>query len=1154
MLPSSAAHGESRVGVLKPGSQEQQRGLIPTSSSSTQAIAARQQELQDAVSRHIEVLERTVVMREEEIAATYRQLAQLEEDYQFNLSLISERDEALQEASTDLSKAYGELSAIKLERDEACRLQESLEKERQVLRETIRHLESEREREWSKWRNEAGAQIALWEAKYVELEQKTKLKGEEEHTHYMALVAELEEERERLRTSRDASQQHYEASISELKKHHEEEQKRIQERLLETIKALEAGEQEKVALETRYQALQREVSLQQQRHAIALEAVQQGKVQEREELLKEMDERIYSVDMALRTAIAGRQEAEGKCEVLTARVATLEREAAVQTEEHQAAAAKWAATLQEVQSKVEHTESMCLAVEQERKAGAQQLEEECLTLRQELQQAKRAEEDMRHARDEWKEKAGEREREVERLSAEVEHWKAEEERTARRGKTNLLRTMERVQELEDAVEEMKETMREQQVRYHDITENAQGEASRLRQELHASEVARTALEEQFHLLRDSNKTQLLLESTQAEKEQLANRVMQLEHVNAEVRQQVATFTLELQNDPIIKEAKEYAVRIPELQRQLLEAQCERQVLQEKLQEREEELAGAKLQLLQRSPGFPGESISAPSLPHHTTPQTTTTASGTGERTAACSHCNMHTSAEVGTMNSHGHTCSSTLQQEHEVLRAMYENLRREVKANRARHARYLVRERMNNHRRPSHDRTSHRKRRGRVTKSGSSCTCSHSSSTLSSAYSASDAPSSSFTSTSAVEGAREGHAPSPPTPGGSTQRGPSESHHGSLHSSHRRLRRHRRSHRSLHHEWKTRTQSRDVSSSSQFSSSSVRHRRIKELEESVEQWQKKCLELEWLLQQTVQQRDTAKRQAAALELEKAALQRQIRSLTELNTFLKSQWRQQQDQRPILSSSLGSPSGKNTQIIPPPAVPSTSTFTAPSSDTAPTAAAAAALLRLLSSPSQLQQFWDAAAVGTAQKMNEKKERMGELPSSMLHSGGPSVTEPITTSTPSVVHSQRHGKESGGALRGEPMRSGIHGGEVDRAPRQSGEEEEPYRDRLRIIENDIAAIQYRIAKTSKRSEDKGEGSSGGGARVGSGPSRVHATSVLARSPKGGEWSRGAGASHPVAARASLERTRMDSSRGSRETGTDKTVAVRRGYGAVRHYGVV
>lgn len=1127
-VASSTATGGPSRGLLKSAFATSPSVPLSTSSSRTSAIAARQEELQATVSQHIEILEHTVVMREEEIAAAHRKLAQLEEDYQFNLSLISERDEALAEASNGLSRAYGELTSVKIERDEACRLQQRSEEECQGLRETVHHLEMERERESSKWRTEAGSQIALWERKYQELQQAMKVKGDEEHTHYMALVAELEEERERLRASREATQHHYETSLAEMKKVHEREQRTIREQLLQAIKLQEVSEQEKAKVEAHFQELQRDVALQQQRHAIVVEAQQKGKEQEREMLMKEMDERIGSVDVALRAAVAGRQDAEQAREALTARVVALEKEVLTQKQEYELATAQWEASRGDLESKVASAESIRVAAGRQRQADCQRLEEECQTLRQDLLRAQREGDELRTARDENRENVIQKEREVDRLTEEVRHWKDEEERTAARGKTNLLRTMERVQELEDAIEEMKDTMRLQQTRFHDITENANGEATRLRQELHASEVARAALEEQWHLFQDTNKTQLLLEGTREEKEQLAKRVLELERVNAEVRQQVATFTLELQNDPILKGAKENVVQISELQRQLLEAQYTHQVLQEKLREREEELARTKVQLLHHSSNATRDSSTPPfgtTKGTSTAPTTTTTTVSPSRPTIAGSHA--HPKTAVGEfVDTHGHTCASTVEQEHEVLRAMYENLKQQVKASCSRHSRYLLRERTGRRPLPSHTSASRHEKGERRKKASAS----------SSTRSSCSEENSSFSSSSAVFSSEASHHPGevdshlrqPPTPGGSTQRCPSFSH-----PSRRRRRRRRGGHRGGS---KRVPNSRGTSPS--FPSSS-RSSSIRVREEAAEVWRKKCIELEWYLQQMIQQRDAAQRQVTALELEKAALLRQVRSLTELNTFLKSQWKQQQEHRALPSSSYITSTSKPIST----ALPASAHSGVPL-DVSP--AIASALLRLLSSPSQLQQFLH-SGVEPAQSGG-----MGGASVSASYRTPDTLADAASLLQP--LHDRREGTKDGATSREHDETSEKSRGDPNgRVLRGNTTEEEAYADRLRAVEAEIATMQYRIVKNSKHSAIKArDDRRQGGERGGRGE-----TQDLSHSPVGVQGKGvvgGTGSSRYYRSALGQEKgTRTTPSTVLRESLMDAPITVRRGYGAVRHYGV-
>ncbi|EPY17103.1 peptidoglycan-binding protein lysin domain-containing protein [Strigomonas culicis] len=90
---------------------------------------------------------------------------------------------------------------------------------------------------------------------------------------------------------------------------------------------------------------------------------------------------------------------------------------------------------------------------------------------------------------------------------------------------------------------------------------------------------------------------MLVQALRGEKEVLERQVHELERANGEIQQQVASFTLELQNDPLIKSAKETQARAQQLQEELVEAREEVQRLRDRLRDKEEEMGRYQMDIL-----------------------------------------------------------------------------------------------------------------------------------------------------------------------------------------------------------------------------------------------------------------------------------------------------------------------------------------------------------------------------------------------------------------------------------------------------------------------------------------------------------------------------------------------------------------------------
>eukprot|EP00796_Vickermania_ingenoplastis_P013472 gene13472-9280_t len=759
-------------------------------------IAACQQELQQAVGQHIQTLERTITELETELAGTQRQLEQLEEDYRFNLALIAERDEALEAAAQDLSQLYGEATAAKQEAQEQRDTLALLQDKNTILTETVKRLEAEREHTAARLRREAAATQKFHAEAFQAEEGRLQQQRQEEHQHYMQLVAEVEAERQRL----TAEQERMETKAAQLQQEHIEELQTLRQRLERAVEAHDGALAGQQAAEARVRELQRELEVQQQRHQIAVDALKRGKNQEQLALEREMDERMAKVEQTLRSAITEKLQLQQEKDAREQRIHELEAVLAQQVRGLQddlaAEAGRRAEAEEQVRRLNEELQSREVALQElsrRKHTDVAALEATCQQLREEVQERKREAETIRAGDWEKEEQLAQYRRELQRLTAEVEHWKAQEDRTAALSKANATQAAQRLGEFEVAVEQLKAALQEQQSRSQEVQTSAEAECAKLRRELHASEAARFAAEEQLQLIKDRDKTEILLQSMREEKEALARRVMELEHANQEVRSQVATFTLELQSDPVLKAAKENAAKVPALQQQLLDAQASLAALKDTVAEREAEVAAVKLQLLQQHQGSSRRSTTPPYA--------------TGMSPATPPY--------------------AQLQHEHHVLQTMYDNLRRQME-----------------------DEAQKRRRTP----------------FLSAAPHSDNAQSSTTSSGSWAERDEEGSRSS--SPWASAGRGASKETQPPSGGGGRPGHRHRRSARE--------------------------NGPLPQVEAEASSWRRRCLELEHHLQQVLQQRDGVQRQLEAVEEEKAALLRQVRSLTELNTFLKAQWRGRYD--------------------------------------------------------------------------------------------------------------------------------------------------------------------------------------------------------------------------------------------------------------------
>ncbi|RNF11256.1 200 kDa antigen p200 [Trypanosoma rangeli] len=588
-------------------------GLAGTSphSSTTAAeyaeIEQKQVELRSVVEHRIMTLERSLQRREEELEALRMQLGKTEEDYQFNYELIKDRDAALEEAATQLQVMYDELRRHKSEGSVAAKRLEGVEEEINKLRQQLREAEVEREQTLQGVQHKY--QLKEQELKETLGRKETALESEKQRLH--------EEYLHRFKALDDIQAETADKSkilAEELEKKWSQQVKGLEEKLNASAKAMDAIQREKAACESRYAETSQAFSLLKHEHA---------SLQEQHELaMTEAAEKQRNLEAKL-----------NECSTIMGQgIATVEDGMRQQTRR----ATRLEIECGQLQSQVTELQERLQAARIERDNEAKRFMDESLQLQENYRQAGRQMEEQRQTwadterqltlqlqrvRDELDEtrkqgdatssrigefqarlEASQKERaqsgeEIERLRRELQHCREEEQRTATHAQELRRSAEEKIIDASREVADAKEEVERLKKRLFELQERSQSESARLSRELHASEAARQALEEHFHLAEDTNGQRALLESLRHQKEALERKVLELEHTNAAIREQVASFTMELQNDPVVKSAKEAQRRVQELQEDLLRARDDAQRLRDAIREKEEESSRYQLEIL-----------------------------------------------------------------------------------------------------------------------------------------------------------------------------------------------------------------------------------------------------------------------------------------------------------------------------------------------------------------------------------------------------------------------------------------------------------------------------------------------------------------------------------------------------------------------------
>ncbi|KEG15151.1 200 kDa antigen p200 [Trypanosoma grayi] len=605
-----SAVGSSPVGAVTAanGAMEDASPLSTTTAAAEYAeIEQKQIELRSVVEHRILTLECSLQRREEELEVLRAQLRKTEEDYQFNYDLIKDRDAALEEAATQLQSLYDELKRLKSEEAATTKRLEGLEQETHQLRQRLRETEVRREEAVQKVQQ--AYQLKERQLKDAITHKDTALEAEKQRLH--------EEYLRRFKTLDDARvevTQKSEALAVELEDKWKQQLQRMEEKLSASLETIDAVQREKMACEGRCVEVTQALSLLKHEHetlqqrydaAVAELAEKQCKFEAKlNECSAIMGQGIATAEDSIRQHTQRANKLEIECGQLQSQVTDLQERLQAARLQRDEDAKRFLEESRETQERYRQAASQ---VEEQRRTWIEtelQLSQRVQKVQSELEAAQQDNSALLSRVSEWQKlhESSERrrvqcEQELERGRRELQRCSEEEQRTAAHAQELQRVADEKLhaagRDAEDAREEAERVRRQQR----DAQERSQAEMARLTRELHASEAARRALEEHYHLAEDVNGQRGLIDALRRDKEALEKKALELERTNAAIREQVASFTMELQNDPVVKSAKETQRRVQELQEDLLRARDDNQRLQDALREKEEETSRYQLEIL-----------------------------------------------------------------------------------------------------------------------------------------------------------------------------------------------------------------------------------------------------------------------------------------------------------------------------------------------------------------------------------------------------------------------------------------------------------------------------------------------------------------------------------------------------------------------------
>ncbi|AYU78043.1 hypothetical protein LdCL_180016700 [Leishmania donovani] len=583
------------------------RSASPTSTVDYIDIEHKQNELRHAVEHHVQSLERSLALREEEVATLSSRLRKLEEDYQFNYNLIAERDAALEEASGQLQRLYRELKRLTEESTRMEKIIDTAESDIKAARQRVREVEEERDAAVRQVQKDYIIKERYLAEAVRAKEAALEKEQAEQHAWYKERAKALEEER--------AAMSDRSALVStETEERFKQQVARLQSEVAGLQQALKDARQQKadaenriVATEEANAALTHESAVAQQRHEALAQEAALAKRNLEDRLVRvvgDAEKRLLAAEATAREEAGRASRAELERTRLQSMLAEVQERLQHLTTRYDEDVARFTKERQQLLKSSDEAMAATTSAEQALHDTKRELEqqrrlaaEEATRLRREIERAQETSEATHKELVTVKESCHKWRAQAQHLEAEVHRWKTEESKTAASGRLECSALEEKCRQAEVRVQLLEEEVQQAKKTRQGAVEQAQAEAMRLTRELHASEAARRALEDQFHLQEDVREGRDGLQMLRMEKEQLQKRVAELEHTNAEVRLQVANFAAELQNDPVIKAAKETQQRAVALQQELEQARAEVQLLQGSLRDKEEEMARLQTELL-----------------------------------------------------------------------------------------------------------------------------------------------------------------------------------------------------------------------------------------------------------------------------------------------------------------------------------------------------------------------------------------------------------------------------------------------------------------------------------------------------------------------------------------------------------------------------
>ncbi|TPP50556.1 hypothetical protein CGC21_5230 [Leishmania donovani] len=593
--------------VMPPVVPGRPRSASPTSTVDYIDIEHKQNELRHAVEHHVQSLERSLALREEEVATLSSRLRKLEEDYQFNYNLIAERDAALEEASGQLQRLYRELKRLTEESTRMEKIIDTAESDIKAARQRVREVEEERDAAVRQVQKDYIIKERYLAEAVRAKEAALEKEQAEQHAWYKERAKALEEER--------AAMSDRSALVStETEERFKQQVARLQSEVAGLQQALKDARQQKadaenriVATEEANAALTHESAVAQQRHEALAQEAALAKRNLEDRLVRvvgDAEKRLLAAEATAREEAGRASRAELERTRLQSMLAEVQERLQHLTTRYDEDVARFTKERQQLLKSSDEAMAATTSAEQALHDTKRELEqqrrlaaEEATRLRREIERAQETSEATHKELVTVKESCHKWRAQAQHLEAEVHRWKTEESKTAASGRLECSALEEKCRQAELRVQLLEEEVQQAKKTRQGAVEQAQAEAMRLTRELHASEAARRALEDQFHLQEDVREGRDGLQMLRMEKEQLQKRVAELEHTNAEVRLQVANFAAELQNDPVIKAAKETQQRAVALQQELEQARAEVQLLQGSLRDKEEEMARLQTELL-----------------------------------------------------------------------------------------------------------------------------------------------------------------------------------------------------------------------------------------------------------------------------------------------------------------------------------------------------------------------------------------------------------------------------------------------------------------------------------------------------------------------------------------------------------------------------